>query len=84
MSQTLNQRFTLSRHMQIDYAASFKEPLLRGETKPIDTKPGKVAAAIAWMGPLWVFHRKNKVKKLSEPLPEVFAWRPSKVLKARK
>lgn len=72
MSQTLNQRFTLSRHMQIDYAASFKEPLLRGETKAIDTKPGKVAAAIAWLGKRYVCHKANRVKKLAEPLPPNF------------
>jgi len=39
-------------------------------------------AAIAWMGPKWVLHPANRVKKLPEPLPEVFQWTP-KILKGR-
>lgn len=67
--QTLNQKRAL---MGFDYAAPIKESLLRGETKKIDTKPGKVAAAIAWMGRRYVCHKSNRVKKLAEPLPPNF------------
>lgn len=47
------------------------------------TMQEKREQAIAWMGAKWVFHPANRVKKLAEPLPDVFQWTP-KVLKGRK
>lgn len=43
----------------------------------------KVQRAIAAMGSVWVLHPSNRVQRLKEPLPEVFAWKPAKVLKGK-
>lgn len=44
---------------------------------------GKLAAAIAKLGPRWVLHRSNNVKRLAKPLPENYVWQP-RAAKGRK
>jgi len=39
--------------------------------------------AIQWLGSKWVLHPANRVKKLAQPLPEVFTWKP-RVLRGKK
>lgn len=43
----------------------------------------KLALALEWMGKRHVLHPSNRVKRLAEPLPEVFTWKP-KVLRGKK
>jgi len=43
----------------------------------------KLEAAKEWLGQKWVCHPVNRVKKLKEPLPEVFTWKPT-VLRGKK
>jgi len=57
----------------------YSDELLRA--LPVNTHAEKLATAIEWMGPMWVYHPKNRVKRLAEPLPPVFSWKPSKVLR---
>lgn len=49
-----------------------KQALLNGETRKVDTRPAKLAAAIQALGRRYVLHRANRVKRLTDPLPENF------------
>ena len=57
----------------------YSDELLRA--MPVNSHAEKLAAAITWMGKRHVLHPTNRVKRLAEPLPEVFSWKPSKVLR---
>jgi hypothetical protein len=43
----------------------------------------KLEQAKDWLGQKWVCHPVNRVKKLKEPLPEQFVWKPT-VLRGKK
>jgi len=62
-----------------DFALQDRQLFIAG-TPTRATNEQKRIQAIQWMGPLYVFHPKNRVTRLAEPLPEVFSWKPSKVL----
>lgn len=62
-----------------------KQGLLAGETRKIDTRPAKLAAALDWLGKRYVCHKTNRVGKLPEPLPENYQWQPKpRTLRGRK
>lgn len=62
----------------IDYATPIADLMRR------NSRETKLKEATDWLGNRWVLHKANHVKKLPEPLPEVFSWKPAKVLKNRK
>lgn len=76
------------KNQPLQFSDRAKQALLESgpliERDPKERLAMKAAKAIKTMGATWVFHKKNNVRRLSEPLPEVFAWKPSKVLKGRK
>lgn len=72
------------RALHIDYAKPVKEALLRGEQVARgNSHASKLEAAIDWLGKKYVLHAVNRVRKLPEPLPDVFQWSP-RILKSRK
>lgn len=44
------------------------------------THAEKLSEAIKWLGERYVLHPHNRVPKLAEPLPDVFKWKPARVL----
>ena len=68
----------------LHYSDEVKAAILSGQPVPERNNHAvKLAAALAWMGKRHVLHPANRVKRLAEPLPEVFTWKPT-VLKGRK
>lgn len=68
--------------MQLRYSDEIKSAILAGRDLPERNNHAvKLAAAKEWMGKLYVMHPSNRVKRLAEPLPPVFSWKPSKVLR---
>lgn len=70
-----------------DYAKPIREILIRqaSERTPLVARCGhraKLEAAKEWMGKRYVLHPANRVRKLKEPLPEVFQWKPRVLRKA--
>lgn len=65
-----------SRHISAELSDHAKRvllesgPLLPRQEKPKDSNAAKVARAIKTLGTRWVCHKKNRVTKLAEPLPE--------------
>lgn len=66
-----------------DFALQDRQLFIAG-TPTRDTMAQKRIQAITYLGKRYVLHPANRVQKLAEPLPEVFAWRPATVLKARR
>jgi hypothetical protein len=63
-----------------DYALGDRQHFLETGGRTMDQKRRD---AISWLDSRWVLHKANRVQKLPEPLPEVFAWKPARVLKRK-
>lgn len=49
--------------------------------QPHKSNAEKIEEAKEWLGTRWIGHPSNRVRKLAEPLPEVFTWKPTTLLK---
>jgi len=68
----------------LHYSDEVKAAILSGQPVPERNNHSvKLQQAIAWLGKKWVGHPVNRVKKLAEPLPPPYQWKPT-VLKGRK
>tara|TARA_R110000868_G_scaffold252395_1_gene509039 strand:+ start:688 stop:924 length:237 start_codon:yes stop_codon:yes gene_type:complete len=78
MNQTIAQQRVLH-----DYALPEKQMLLNAQMPRRNLHASKLQQAIDWLGKRYVCHPVNRVKKLTEPLPEVWEWKPRVLRKVK-